>query len=98
MMMPALRPDRLVFIFLRFEVLRYSIAFRKKIYHSIEELQQDVDEWLLVYNCQRPHSGRYCYGKTPMQTFAESKHLAEAKMLDKQQALVGQSYSEVAVG
>jgi transposase InsO family protein len=76
----------------------YSIAFRKKIYHSIEELQQDVDEWLLVYNRQRPHSGRYCYGKTPMQTFGESKHLAEAKMLDKQQALVGQSNSEAAVG
>lgn len=75
----------------------YSIAFRKKIYHSIEELQQDVDEWLLVYNCQRPHSGRYCYGKTPMQTFSESKHLAEAKMLDKQQAMVGQSNSEAAV-
>jgi transposase InsO family protein len=75
----------------------YSIAFRKKIYHSIEELQQDVDEWLLVYNNQRPHSGRYCYGKTPMQTFVESKHLAEAKMLDKQQALVGQSYPEAAV-
>jgi transposase InsO family protein len=75
----------------------YSIAFRKKIYHSIEELQQDVDEWLLLYNCQRPHSGRYCYGKTPMQTFGESKHLAEAKMLDKQQALVGQFDSEAAV-
>ena len=76
----------------------YSIAFRKKIYHCIEELQQDVDAWLLVYNNQRPHSGRYCYGKTPMQTFSESKYLAEAKMLDKQQALVGQSYSEAAVG
>src|SRR5262249_6856639 len=76
----------------------YSIAFRKKIYHSIEELQQDVDEWLLVYNCQRPHSGRYCYGKTPMQAFGESKHLAEAKMLDKQQALVGQSAAGPTVG
>jgi transposase InsO family protein len=76
----------------------YSIAFRKKIYSSIEELQQDVDEWVLAYNRQRPHSGRYCYGKTPMQTFGESKHLAEAKMLDKQQALVGQSDSEAAVG
>jgi hypothetical protein len=68
----------------------YSIAFRKKIYHSLEELQQDVDEWLISYNQQRPHSGRYCYGKTPMQTFSESKHLADAKMLDRQQALVGQ--------
>ena len=35
----------------------YSIAFRKKIYHSLEELQQDVDESLLVYNRQRLHSG-----------------------------------------
>jgi hypothetical protein len=33
----------------------YSIAFRKKIYHSLEELQRDVDEWLAVYNHQRPH-------------------------------------------
>jgi hypothetical protein len=76
----------------------YSIAFRKKIYHSLEELQRDVDEWLVVYNHQRPHSGRCCYGKTPMQTFGESKRLAEAKMLDRQQALVGQHASEVVVG
>jgi len=42
----------------------YSIAFRKKIYHSLEELQHDVDEWLVVYNHQRPHSGRYgCVAK-----------------------------------
>ena len=75
----------------------YSIAFRKKIYHSIEELQQDVDEWLLVYNRQRPHSGRYCYGKTPMQTFGESKHLAEAKMLDREQVMVGQHDERPAV-
>ena len=76
----------------------YSIAFRKKIYHSLEELQRDVDQWLVTYNQQRPHSGRYCYGKTPMQTFQDSKHLAEAKMLDRQQALVGQHSSEAVVG
>jgi len=66
----------------------YSIALRKKIYHSLEELQRDVEEWLVVYNEHRPHSGRYCYGKRPLQTFGESKHLAEAKLLDRQQALV----------
>lgn len=60
----------------------YSITFRKKLYHSIEELQQDLDAWMDQYNCHRPHSGRYCYGKTPMQTFNESKQLALAKMLD----------------
>lgn len=26
-------------------------------------------------------SGKYCYGKTPMQTFLEAKHLATEKML-----------------
>jgi transposase InsO family protein len=62
----------------------YSVAFRKKVYTSVEELQADVDEWLKHYNCERPHSGRYCYGKTPMETFTESKHLAYEKMLDRQ--------------
>jgi hypothetical protein len=75
----------------------YSIAFRKKIYNSLEELQRDIDEWLVVYNHQRPHSGRYCYGKTPMQTFSESMRLAEAKMLDRQQALVRQHASAAVV-
>ena len=76
----------------------YSIAFRKKIYHTIEELQRDVGEWVEMYNNERPHSGRYCYGKTPMQTFRESKHLAEEKMLSRQQALiVGQHIQQAAV-
>lgn len=58
----------------------YQIAFRKKIYHSIQELQQDLDEWLRHYNQQRPHSGKYCFGKTPMKTFQESISLAKEKM------------------
>lgn len=57
----------------------YAIAFRKKIYSSLEELQQDIDQWLHFYNNERAHSGRYCFGKTPMQTFKDSKSLAEAK-------------------
>jgi transposase InsO family protein len=77
----------------------YAVAFRKKIYSSLEQLQSDVDAWLEVYNRQRPHSGRYCYGKTPMQTFIESKPLAEAKLLDRQQDLiVGQHAEQRAVG
>jgi transposase InsO family protein len=59
----------------------YATAFRKKIYSSIEELQEDLNKWIIEYNDERPHSGRYCYGKTPMQTFQESRHLAWAKML-----------------
>ena len=61
----------------------YQIAFRKKIYNTIEELQADLDQWLKFYNEERPHSGRYCYGKTPMQTFNDSKEMAKQKMLDQ---------------
>jgi len=61
----------------------YAKAFRKKLYTSIDEIQADVDEWIKYYNEERPHSGRYCFGKTPMQTFKDSKHLADEKMLDK---------------
>ena len=59
----------------------YQVAFRKKIYTSIEELQVDVDAWIKEYNEQRPHSGKYCFGKTPMQTFLETLHLAKEKMI-----------------
>lgn len=60
----------------------YQIAFRKKIYRTLAELQADLDEWIRQYNEERPHSGKYCYGKTPMQTFLDSIPLAKAKMLD----------------
>ena len=62
----------------------YDITFRKKIYHSIEELQEDVDTWLVTYNEHRPHSGPRCYGKTPFQTFVEGKSIALEKQLDNQ--------------
>ena len=59
----------------------YRVAFRKRLYASLEELQADADAWVREYNEARPHSGRYCYGKTPMQTFLESKQLAQEKQL-----------------
>jgi transposase InsO family protein len=60
----------------------YATAFRKKIYRTIEELQNDVDIWLMYYNNERPHSGKYCYGKTPIQTWKDSLHLTKEKLLD----------------
>jgi len=61
----------------------YAIAFRRKLYDNLELLQQDLDEWMQYYNTERPHSGRYCYGKTPMETFLESLPLATEKMVDE---------------
>lgn len=60
----------------------YAVAFRKKIYNSIEELQVDVDLWIEYYNKERPHSGKYCLGRTPWQTWNESLDLAKNKMLN----------------
>ncbi len=59
----------------------YRIAFRKRIYASIEELQADVDQWIREYNVDRTHQGRWCYGKTPMQTFLDSIQLAKEKLV-----------------
>ena len=59
----------------------YRVAFRRKIYARIEELQEDLDQWLREYNEVRPHQGRWCYGKTPLQTFADSAPLAREKVL-----------------
>ena len=61
----------------------YQVAFRKKIYHTIDELQIDLDHWLWQYNHERTHSGKYCFGKTPMQTFLDSLPLAKEKMLNQ---------------
>lgn len=55
------------------------VAFRKKVYRSIEELQADLDEWIAQHNEQRTHQERGYFGKTPMQTFPDSTALAREK-------------------
>ena len=45
----------------------YRVAFRKKVYSSIEELQVDVDVWLREYNEERTHTGKY--GTVNLNTF-----------------------------
>ena len=59
----------------------YRVAFRKKVYRSISELQADLDSWLADYNEHRPHQGRWCFGKTPMQTFLDAIPIAKEKLL-----------------
>ena len=59
----------------------YRVAFRKRLYANIEQLQADLDAWIADYNEQRPHQGRWCFGKTPMETFLTSLKLAIEKNL-----------------
>jgi transposase InsO family protein len=59
----------------------YAIIFRKRIFNTLAELQTELDEWIQWYNHERTHEGKYCFGKTPWQTFMESKHLAFEKQI-----------------
>jgi len=59
----------------------YQVALRRKLYHTIEELQADLDDWMRHYNTERTHQGRWCYGKTPMQTFVDMLPVAKEKLL-----------------
>lgn len=47
----------------------YKVAFRKKLYGSIDEIQADLDEFMRWYNNERTNQGKYCQGRTPMETF-----------------------------
>jgi transposase InsO family protein len=59
----------------------YRIAFRKRLYASIGDLQDDLDLWVKSYNEERPHQGRWCFGKTPLQTFLDAIPIAREKMI-----------------
>ena len=58
----------------------YQVAFRKKIYRSVEELQIDLDEWISYYNNDRTHQGKMCCGRTPMETFIDGKEVWNDKV------------------
>lgn len=62
----------------------YQVAFRKKLYGSIEEVQKDLDEFMAYYNDQRTSQGRYCQGRTPLQTFEENRHLYQLFVFEKE--------------
>jgi transposase InsO family protein len=51
----------------------YQVTFRRKIYSSIEQLQNDLDDWLAYYNNDRTHQGKMCCGRTPIQTLIDGK-------------------------
>ena len=61
----------------------YRIAFRKRLYHNLDGLQSDLDNWLYYYNNERTHQGKMCCGRTPMDTFHDGKRIWEEKNLNQ---------------
>lgn len=47
----------------------YATAFRRKIYNSLEELQVDLDAWVLDYNSNEPTQGSIALVKHPCKLF-----------------------------
>ncbi|MWP70082.1 hypothetical protein GQ592_08740, partial [Gilliamella sp. Lep-s21] len=46
------------------------------------EIQNDIEQWLEFYNRERAHSGKYCYGKTPWQTWNDAKGVVKEKQVE----------------
>jgi hypothetical protein len=49
----------------------FRIQGRIKFYESLDEMQNDLDGYLHIYNCERAHQGRNMNGRTPHQAFVE---------------------------
>lgn len=55
----------------------FRVAFRQKLYESVEALQADLDKWLAFYNTERPHQGYRNMGRKPVETI--NKFVQETK-------------------
>lgn len=60
----------------------YQPTLRRKVYTTIDELQTDLDEWLMYYNNERTHQGKMCCGRTPMETLIDGKSIWKEKFMN----------------
>lgn len=60
----------------------YQVTFRKKLCENIDDLQADLDDWLVYYINERTHQGNMCYGRTPIETLADGKQIWQEKLLN----------------
>lgn len=56
----------------------FRIKFREKFYEGLDELQRDLDAWLVYYNTERPHRGYRNMGKRPIETI--TSYLSELEV------------------
>ena len=62
--------------------VKYLFALAPLIPMTIEELQNDLDEWLQYYNNERTHQGKMCCGRTPIQTLVDGKQRWKEKFFN----------------
>jgi hypothetical protein len=60
----------------------YKVAFREKLYSSLEEIQGDLDEFMAGYNRERIRTPP-AKGRTPLQTFSEGFPLYQEYVHDE---------------
>lgn len=61
----------------------YAVAFRKKIYTSVAEMQADLDAFMKHYNEERTNQGKHCRGRTPMETLTDGYELYKKYVIEK---------------
>ena len=54
----------------------YQVAFRKQIYETVEQLNDDLQNYLNIYNYQRTHHGKRTKGRLPAELYLLHKKSA----------------------
>lgn len=63
----------------------FRTAFRTTFYESVDQLQADLDAWLIHYNTERPHQGYRNMGRRPLDTiqrYLETRTTTESASVD----------------
>lgn len=64
----------------------YKVAFRKRLYQTLEQIQEDLDTFMKYYNEERTNQGKRCDGKTPLETFKDGIPLYHRYVQEKELA------------
>jgi len=54
----------------------YQVAFRTRIYETLEQLNDDLEQYLKTYNYQRTHQGKRTKGRVPAELYLLHKKSA----------------------
>jgi len=49
----------------------FRVMGRTRFYEGVDEMQTDLDAYLVTYNTKRPHQGRGMNGRTPIKAFTQ---------------------------